>query len=238
MSRVDDPEGGFVTLGRTELPNGQIVTVTTALNRGTTYRTERLDDSTIREAITYPDGTQQVLLVGTDGSRRLTATDGTVTTTEFGPDPRFGLAAPIARKQTVTTPDALTLTVTRQRDVSLADPSDLLSLVQLVDTTMVNGSPWTSSYQAGSHTFTLTSPAARTTTRTIDTAGRLVGQQAAALLPIQYTYDGRGGSPRRRRGPGRACAASPSRTTRRGIWRRSPTISGAASASVTTWRGG
>ena len=57
---------------------------------------------------TAPDGTQTELLLGADASRRTTTPDGTVTTLIPGPEPRFGMQAPIPSALTVRMPSGLT----------------------------------------------------------------------------------------------------------------------------------
>src|SRR5262249_19701413 len=142
--------------------------------------------------VTFPDGTEAVSVTGTDGSATLTAADGTVTTIVLGPDPRFGMLAPLAASHTVTTPGGLTSTTTVSRAATLTDPSNPFSLTQQTDTVVLNGRTYTRVYNAGSRTFTTTSPTGRKLTTTTDARGRAVLSQDGNLPPIAFTYDAGG----------------------------------------------
>jgi RHS repeat-associated protein len=191
LQRDDDAAGGFQTLARTEFTNGYEVTRTTALNRATRYRVERLTTGDQRRVNTSPDGTQTQVQIGINGSRVTTLSDGTITTLLEGPDPRFAMQAPLPKSVTTAT-GGLTSTVTTERTVSLADPNNPLSLTALTDMVHINGRTYTSSYAAGTRTLTNTTPEGRQSSGTIDTLGHLVQGQVAGLLPTGYTYDARG----------------------------------------------
>ena len=107
LVRDDDPAGGYQTLARTELENGYEVTRTTALGRTTTYRVENLSTGDKQMTNTFPDGTQTTSLSKTDGTQTTTTSDGTVTTVQQGPDPRFGMQSPNLKSMTVQTPGGL-----------------------------------------------------------------------------------------------------------------------------------
>src|SRR5205823_5469484 len=112
---------------------------------------------------------------------KVTAPDGMITTQTDGPDPRFGMLAPITKSATVKTPANLSMTMTTASSAVLANPADPLSLTSLTYTTATNGRSATSVYQAASHTFTDTSPEGRQATSVLDTLGRLVQQQFTGL---------------------------------------------------------
>lgn len=192
LTRDADPAGGYQVLARTKLPNGYEVARTTALGRTTRYRVEYLSTGGQRRIVSFPDGTQSELVIGADGSRATTTPDGTVTTILQGPDPRFGMQAPLASSVTVRTPGGLTYTATASRTASLSDPHNLLSLTSQVDTATVNGRAYTSTYTAATRTFTDTTAAGRQRTTTVDAQGRVVREEIAGLLPVDYTYDTRG----------------------------------------------
>jgi RHS repeat-associated protein len=192
LTKEQEPDGSAKTLARTETPNGYQVSVTTALGRTTTYAVARLATGAVQQTVTFPNGTQAVSVTGTDGSTTLTAADGTVTTVVLGPDPRFGMLAPLAASRTVTTPGGLTSTTTVSRAATLTDPSNPFSLTQQTDTVVLNGRTYTRVYDAGSRTFTTTSPTGRKVTTTTDTRGRAVLAQDGNLAPVAFTYDARG----------------------------------------------
>jgi RHS repeat-associated protein len=180
LLRDDDAAGGSQALARTEFANGYEVTRTTALNRATGYRVERLTTDDQRRVNTFPDG-----------GLVTTLPDGTVTNLLEGPDPRFAMQAPLPKSLTTST-GGLTSTVTTERAVTLTDPLNPLSLISLTDTVRINGRAHISSYAAGTKTFTNTTPEGRQGIAIINTLGRVVEEQAAGLLPTGYTYDARG----------------------------------------------
>jgi hypothetical protein len=100
---------------RARTPNGYIVSLTTALNRTRTLQVERLPTGDTRRTDTNPNGARTVLLVSTNGASSLTQPDGTVINRRLGPDPRWGMQAPIMSQQVQTLPSGLSQTTTLQR---------------------------------------------------------------------------------------------------------------------------
>jgi RHS repeat-associated protein len=192
LTRDTDPAGGFQALARTDGATSYEVTKTTALNRVMRYQVEQLATGDQQRVMIAPDGTQSELLLGTDGSRTRIQPDGTVTITEQGPDPRFGMLAAFPAMTIVSTPGGLTSTTTTGRRVTLANDADPLSLTSQTDTVTINGRSYTRDYDAASRTFTNTTPAGRQSTTTLDTLGRVVQRQVGGLEPLQFAYDSRG----------------------------------------------
>src|SRR6185436_11699421 len=104
------------------------VTLTSALGRPTTYRAERLSTGDQRLTTTDPSGAQVQAVLAQNGRQTVTYPDGTTASIQLGPDPRWGMQAPLAASVTVTTPGGKTSTTTTQRTVMLAAPGDLLNL--------------------------------------------------------------------------------------------------------------
>jgi RHS repeat-associated protein len=186
------PDGSAKTLVRTDTQNGYQIGVTMPLGRTTTYAVVRLATGAVQQTVTFPNGTQAVSVTGTDGSRTLTAADGTVTTIVLGPDPRFGMLAPVASSYSVRTPGGLTSTTSVSRAASLTDPTNPFSLTHQTDTVIVNGKTYTRLYDATTRTFTTTSPTGRKATASTDTQGRVVLAQQGNLAPVAFTYDAHG----------------------------------------------
>ena len=67
-----------------------------------------------------------------------------MTTTIQGPDPRFGMQAPITKSLSVALPSTLTSTLTTTRTTALSSLADPLSLFSLTDTLVINGRTYTS----------------------------------------------------------------------------------------------
>lgn len=126
LTRDEDPAQGVQTLARVDSATGYTVTRTTDSNHTTTYKVNATPDGGYQRVIIAPDGTQTTITIGTDGSQRTTYPDGTVETTVQGPDPRFGMQAPVTTTLTRTTPGGLTETITSQRTVTLTRPQQSL----------------------------------------------------------------------------------------------------------------
>jgi RHS repeat-associated protein len=192
LIKDEDPAGGSKTLSRSESGTGYTVTVTTALGRASTYQVERLSDTRVRRVVTDPAGVRTETVLGTDGSETTTFADGMRSALQLGPDPRWGMQAPILKSLTQTTPSGLTKTTTSQRVVTLAAPGDLLHPQTQTDTVTINGRTFTSKYDIGPRTITGTSAAARKVVTTLDTKGRVVQKLVTGISSASYAYDSRG----------------------------------------------
>ena len=187
-----DPTGAAKRLSRTGTNRDYTVSLTTALGRTTTYRVERLSNDDLRLTNVDSAGAQIQTSIGRDGAQTATYPDGTVMSLVLGPDPRWGMQAPLAASETVTSPGGTTQTTTTQRTVTLANPGDILNLRALTETGTINGRASTTAFDAPSRTFTLPSPTGRQTTSVVDDRGRLIREQLGDLQPSTYVYDARG----------------------------------------------
>jgi RHS repeat-associated protein len=192
LASATDATGATKTLARTGTSKDYTVTLTDALGRVTRYRVERLSIGQTKSTTTDPAGLQAQVLSDLTGSQTATYPDGTVVSTVLGPDPRWGMRAPLAKSVTVRTPGGKVQTTTTQRAVTLATPGDVLSLRTFSETATVNGRAFTSAYDATTRTLTQTSPTGRRSTAVLDDRGRLVQEQLGDLAPTSYTYDLRG----------------------------------------------
>ena len=192
LERDEDPLDGFTTLARTNHDQGYSVVVNTALNRPTTYSVERLPNDTIRRVVTYPDGTQSQEERKSDGSISWQEADGTQGDIVLGPDPRWGMLAPISKQVTLETPGGLSKDRTVTRTTTLNTPGNPFSIKTLTNMITINGQAYQSTYTGSTRTWVARSPEGRTLTTTIDEKGRMVFEQVAGLAPVIYTYDGNG----------------------------------------------
>jgi RHS repeat-associated protein len=192
LTRDEDPVGGFKALSRREDGRNYTVTVTTTGGQTSTYRVENLTTGAQRRVATEASGLQTVEVIGTDDSRTFTYPDGTTVALHKGPDPRWGMLAPVVTSLVVTTPADLTSTITETRTAALTDPGNMLSLRTLTDTVTINGRAYRSVFDAVAHTITATSPSGRQEVTTLDALGRVVLDQVAGIDPLAYAYDGRG----------------------------------------------
>lgn len=183
--------GGW-TLNRAESGEGYQTTMTTAEGRTLSFTVEPQANGDRLQVNTMANGAVQTKLFKANGDEIATQPDGTIITTEQGPDPRFGMQAPVPENLTVKTPGGLTFTSNAARQVSLADPADPLSLQSLTETTTVNGNVFTSVYDATTKTFTVTSPEGRVSIEMINDQGRPVHTQTTGLAAEDFGYDSRG----------------------------------------------
>jgi RHS repeat-associated protein len=146
-----------------------------------------------RRVIARPSGATTTLLVHPDGSRDLTAADGTLTSQKAGPDPRWGMRAPLPVDVTTTTPAGRTQHVTVARGATLADPGNPFSNASETTTLTTGGNAQVTTYDRAARTLTVDSPAGRSSVTTLDTEGRVHDlTPATGQLPVTFTYDAKG----------------------------------------------
>ncbi|GLS04988.1 hypothetical protein GCM10007860_21370 [Chitiniphilus shinanonensis] len=184
--------GGGWHLARTELDDGYQVTKRSEMGRTTTYGVQTQPDGTATRGTVLPDQSTTQQVSKPDGTHVATAADGTITTWTEGPDPRFGMQAPLTTQLSVKTPSGLAMTQTHVRQAALADPANLFSLQSQTDTFTVNGKAFRTVYQAAERSYTSTSPLLRQSTVKVDTQGRPLQLTQPGLLPVDYAYDAKG----------------------------------------------
>jgi RHS repeat-associated protein len=186
------PDGHATTLARVVTDSGLTVTATTALGHTTRYRTVALADGRTQQITTYPSSLSTTVTTTADGTVTTVDPDGTSATGVMSPDPRFGLAVPLMSSMTQTSPSGATITVTRQRTVTLSDPANPLSLSGLTDTTTLAGNTNTTSYTQPGRTLTTTGPGGGTIVTTLNNDGLPISSQTGSLNSVNYGYDTRG----------------------------------------------
>jgi RHS repeat-associated protein len=190
LSRDDNPEGGFLTLTKTDLSNGYSVLLSNGMNRNTTFLLTQDSAEAETRTTTYPTGARKTRVTPRNGVVTETAPDGTLTTWKMGPDPRFRMEAPIPMSYTVRTPSGLLENTVVTRSVTLSNPADPLSLTSHTETVTVNGKSFTESYTASTRQHTSTSAAGRVTAATVDAKGKPVSLSAApAVDNVLFGYD-------------------------------------------------
>ena len=180
---VSDPAGGRTTLTRSETATGFEVTQRTALGRETRFLVENLPAGGQKRVTVFPDQTQTVRVTGADGSTTTTSPEGTVTKVVPGPDPRFGMQAPIDSSRVVTVPGGPVPTTTMTRTFLNGN---------LTDEVTINGRTFTTVFDGSSMTYTRTSPTGRETRTTIDAMGRPTRTEIAGTAPVSAKYDSHG----------------------------------------------
>jgi RHS repeat-associated protein len=192
LTNDQDPAGGSRTLSRTQQANGFTVTDTTGQGVATTDQIVNLSTGGQQHIDTDTAGLQTVQVRHPDGSQTITRPDGTVEQIVLGPDPRFGMAAPVTTSLTITTPGGLTSTLTETRTATLSDPNNPLSLTSETDTVTLDGQSDTTVFDAATSTVTETSPAGRVVTSVLDAKGRVIETDLPGQTAVQFTYDGKG----------------------------------------------
>jgi RHS repeat-associated protein len=187
-----DPAGGFKAYVRTEQADGYTVTETTAEGVSNSYQVEDLPDGSDRHTHTDAAGLKTVLVLGVDGSRTTTSPDGTVQTLQYGPDPRFGVLAPVVSSLTITVPSSPSYSLAETRSATLSDPKNPLSLTSLTDTVTLNGNATTSTYDGPARTLTIKTPLGHQSVVTFDARGHVVTDQEPGQTAVQYDYDPQG----------------------------------------------
>ncbi len=203
LTKDTDPAGGSHTLARTPLPSGDGYTVarTTGENRTTSYRVETLSTGDQQRRVTGPDGATTTTLTQTNGTITTTAPDGTVTTAVEGPDPRFGMQAPITKSLTLAS-GGKTATLTTAVTATLSDPNNPLSLTTLAATSTINGRSATGTYTAATRRTALTSAGGRQGYQVQDAQGRVLEAGVTGLDPVYFSYDAHGRLSTARQGAG------------------------------------
>ncbi|MEO8133023.1 MAG: RHS repeat-associated core domain-containing protein [Betaproteobacteria bacterium] len=186
------PTGAARTMVRAGTNRDSTVTMTTSLGRVTTYRVEHLANGDKRRTTTDPAGKQIVVLEGQNGIQTATHPDGTTVSVALGPDPRWGMQAPVSASVVIATPGGKVSTTTILREAALTSPSNPLSMTAVTETTTINGRAVVRSYAAATRTFTTTSPTGRKKTTVIDLPGKPVQSQFGGLAPRSFAYDAKG----------------------------------------------
>ncbi len=192
LVRDEDAAGDERNFTRTGEPNDFTVTRTSPSNRTSTFRVQVSPERKETQDITFDDGSQFHIETQTDGSSSEIDADGTTSSTTRGPDPRWGMQAPLEPNSEVRTPAGRTLTLTQTRTIALIDPADPVAIAEQHDVLGKNGRNYLIDYTAANRTFAYRSPLNRTSSLVIDLQERLTQLQTTGINPLDFTYDSRG----------------------------------------------
>ncbi len=188
-----DAVSGSQSLSRSTVADHFTVTRTTALARTTRYETQNAAGNRQLRTLTGPDGLAEQSDEAIDaGTVHTLAPDGTVSDRIRGPDPRFGMQAPVEKSFTVNLPSGLVAAGSRSVTAALSNPLDPLSLTTLTATTTLAGFTSSSIFDAATNTIASTSAEGRASTVTIDALGRTVSRSVSGFNPTNIAYDSRG----------------------------------------------
>lgn len=195
LIRDDDPAGGYQVLEHIPLSgiDGYIVNLDSVLGRRKSFRVSALSGGMSETTTTFPSGMVQTRQTTKDGVTTIFSGDNSVYQTVTGPDPRFGMQAPITTQSTASTPNGLVSYTWAMRNVLLADPSDPFSLIRQDDTRNVNGHSYSTVYDNATRSYTFRTPENRISTMAVDPGGKTVSSQtdnsvATPTVPVSYSY--------------------------------------------------
>jgi len=174
LSKEKDASGATLSLTREDDSKGYTVTKTTELGRKTVYRLEYPAGGNEITTKTFPNSGVEKMVFSRNGKNTITYPDGSIVQISHGPDPRFGMQAPLLQSLKIASPKGLTSELINSREVTLQNVADPLSLVSLKDTINVNSREFTIEYNATNKTLTNTSPEGNQITSQLDNAGRLI----------------------------------------------------------------
>jgi RHS repeat-associated protein len=186
LKNDSNPAGGSKTLDRGDLGSGFWTSVTTALGRKSVYSVSTDANGSQQRVRTLPDGTAITQIESPTGMTTISYPDGTAVTETQTPDPRFGMVAPLLSTK-VTTPSGLSHVVTNARKVT-SSSSTPSTVVSIADTSTIDGQVYGTNYVAATRTQTMTSPAGRVTTVTLDAQGRPASIQAPGMAVASMYY--------------------------------------------------
>ena len=122
----------------------------------------------------------------------ITRSDGGSRTITQGPDPRFGMGAPVTERAVETSPGGRVKTTTTDRSVSLDDASKPLSIESLTETVTVNGRTFDRTFDAATNEYTITTPEGRSTVLTLDDDADVAELSADGVDPVSIERNGDG----------------------------------------------
>ncbi len=187
------PTGGAYTLARSaDAANRYAVTLTTPMNQISTYAVQDFSDGSQQRVNIGPDGLGHGAVTRADGSSTQTEPNGTTITSVLGPDPRFGMQAPLVVLSRLSTPGGVVSLATYTQTLTLADPGNLLSVVDVTSTATLNGSTASTVYNGARRMSTRMSPQGRTSAIFYGDRNKVIEQQIPGLPPLRSTYDSRG----------------------------------------------
>jgi RHS repeat-associated protein len=184
-----DPAGGSTTLTRSGASD-QDYTITrqTAEGRQSAYHVTVSDDGSYSETMTDQAGHTSRQDASADGNRQYTYPDSTNANALLGPDPRFGMQAPVTSATEVS---ALGLQRSTQHDVSVTQGADG-SLLTLTDTVILNNRVFNSTFDLASRTAASTSAEGRVSSSTLNAQGKPDSVSVPNIAPATFAYDSRG----------------------------------------------
>ena len=152
------PTGRAVALARTDSTTGHTVTYTTSEGRTTRHEVSEESAGVVRRKKTDARGGLTETVTAADGTSTVTYPDGRSLTVTRATSDRFGGVLPMNEKLVVKLASGLTTTIQSTESVTLTDPTDLLSVETITQTSVIDGHTYTRVFDAAGRTETETSP--------------------------------------------------------------------------------
>jgi RHS repeat-associated protein len=192
LIRDQGPSGDATTLTRSAAGTRVQVDVRSQLGRLRTYSVEALANGDLRQRRTDAGGLTVQQVETSKGGLTVNYPDGTVVSFALGPDPRWGMMAPVRTSIRIATPSGLALVLAGSRAASLSQPNDPFSVNSLTNVSSINGHAYTNTFTASSSTIAATSPEGRQTTRGIDSHDQITSEHTSGLADLTFGYDAKG----------------------------------------------
>lgn len=193
LQRDENAAGGFWQLSRSRLENGFVTDMVSAEGRQRSFKVVTTPAGDQQRVNTAPDGTQTVeVRAPSSANLSRTMSDGTVMQSTQGPDPRFGMQAPVLFSSKTVVPSGLIKNLSISRSASLSDAGNPLSLVEMDETLRLNGRTFQLSYSSADRAYMFTSAAGRQRRTIVDLLSRPTLQRVPGFADVIYAYDSRG----------------------------------------------
>ncbi len=186
------PNGGSKLLARTPRDTGYTVTVTTEMNRSSTYALDILGDRAEKRTLIDAAGFATRTWRNQSAVDSTRAANGTLTVTTRVGDPRFGTQVSLPGRTVIRLPSNDSMVVTSRRTSTRSDSTNPFSLTQQIDSIRMNGQLWRSVYDGLTRRATVTTPLGRQSFTTYDPLGRIAVVRMPGLDSVVYRYDTRG----------------------------------------------
>ncbi len=192
LTKDTGPDGRTVTLSRSETSNTRTVAVSVDGSAATSYKISWTPDDQVTREIDAP-GEKPSVEIDSGNTVQTTTPDGVVTAVSSGPDPRFGMQAPVPVSVTITEPGGRVTSYSEARSVALSDSSNPLSVTSATDVQTLDGASTTDDYDGATKTFTLTTPAGRIQKMSVDAVGRpILFTPDPSVTSVAISYDAHG----------------------------------------------
>ena len=194
LSGGQSPVYGTMTITRQVSDNKLTVTMTRGEQATSSYSIESLDNGDMRREMVEPGGATTVAIIKKDGSEETHYPDGTIVTTAPGPDPRWGMNAPLLESVTIRSPQGREVKISEQRSVTLANADDPLSMRTYTESMTTNGNKTTVQYDLVQRKVTQTTAENRKVVFLLDEYGRTTRNEfpGQSLAPVEYVYNAQG----------------------------------------------